>query len=173
VLEGFAVDLLAHEAFEQLLLHPLLAARLPSGPEVATERVREEGRLDQLLRRMLTATLGDTTSDIGLTEFHQHLIEHTEREEIEVFPYLRHVIDRDQLDRLGALYTAVHRCASAQPSSIRDVWFGNEATPRGPLLRIRDFVATALTDLGTELPSDVGTGTDPLEAPLRPPPSRP
>ncbi|MBS3940630.1 MAG: hemerythrin domain-containing protein [Actinobacteria bacterium] len=164
LLRGLAVDLLAHEAVEQLLLHPLVADRLTNGPRLAMARVEEEDLLERLLLVALDRPLASDGFKPSFRDLHRHLVEHTDREELEVFPYLRHVVDRRELRDLGRLYTTLMvrvptrlQCRLEPPST----------GERRPLLRIRDTACEILHELGHPLPAGLAPGSDDLAAPVR------
>lgn len=177
LVEQLAADLLAHEALEQLLVHPVVAQRLPDGDRLASDRVHEEGRLDRTLSDLLGDGDADRHDERALARLHDEVVEHTEREEIEVFPLLRHVLDRPTRSRLGALYEAAHprtvRHATADAIVRRQP---DDDHGRRPLLAVRDVAAGVLRELGATIPPGVGTGTDTLDAVLptavRPPRSK-
>lgn len=164
LLRGLAVDLLVHEATEQLLLHPLVADRLASGARLAAARLDEEDLLERLLLLALDRPLASEGFASAFRDFHRHFVEHTDREELEVFPYLRHVVDRRELRELGRLYTTLTvrvptrlQCRLEPPTS----------GERRPLLRVRDTVCDVLRELGHPLPAGVQPGSDDLAAPVR------
>ena len=180
-LERFAAELLAHEALEQLLVHPVVAAQVPGGGDLVAARVREERWLEEQLTRLLAAPVGAVGVREELRGFHQHLIEHTDREEIETLPRLWHVLDAHDLEHRGALYVHVHRelvttgtaaaivLAAARPVADDPVVVGD---PRGPLLRLRDAAAAILRADGFAVDDHLGTGDDGVFAVLdgAPPP---
>lgn len=164
LLRGLAVDLLVHEATEQLLLHPLVADRLASGARLAAARLEEEDLVERLLLRALDVPLASESFRAAFREFHRHFVEHTDREELEVFPYLRHVVDRRELRDLGRVYTTLTVRTPTRLQCRLEPPTGGE---RRPLLRIRDTACDVLTDLGHTLPAGVEPGTDDLAAPVR------
>ncbi|HSK22184.1 MAG TPA: hemerythrin domain-containing protein [Egicoccus sp.] len=164
LLRGLAVDVLAHEAVEQLLLHPLVADRLTNGTRLAMARLEEEDLLERLVLQTLDRPLASDAFKPAFRDLHRHMVEHTDREELEVFPYLRHVVDRRDLRDLGRVYTTLMvriptrlQCRLEPPS----------AGERRPLLRIRDTACDVLQELGHELPPGAAPGSDDLAAPVR------
>ena len=156
--------MLAHEAVEQLLLHPLVADRLTNGTRLAMARLEEEDLLERLVLQTLDRPLASDAFKPAFRDLHRHMVEHTDREELEVFPYLRHVVDRRDLRDLGRVYTTLMvriptrlQCRLEPPS----------AGERRPLLRIRDTACDVLQELGHELPPGAAPGSDDLAAPVR------
>lgn len=164
LLRGLAVDLLAHETAEQLLLHPLVADRLTSGARLAMARLEEEDLLERLLLHALDRPLASDGFRHAFRDLHRHLVEHTDREELEIFPYLRHVVDRRHLRDLGRLYTTL---MVRIPTRLQARLEPPTAGQRRPMLRIRDTACHLLQDLGHDIPAGVTPGTDDLAAPVR------
>jgi hypothetical protein len=104
---GFATDVLAHEAAEQLLLHPLVAERVAGGPRLSRHRTEEEAAVERHLRSALEEDLDSAPFTARIEAFHAAFVEHTDREELEVFPALRHVVSRGQLRELGRVYATL------------------------------------------------------------------
>lgn len=163
LLRGLAIDLLSHEAVEQLLLHPLVAQRLPNGHALAASRLEEEDLLERLLLTALRRPLASEAFRSAFQSAHRHLIEHTDREELEVFPYLRHVADRRELRELGRLYTTL---MVRVPTRLNLRLEPDDITERRPLLRIRDTACDVLRDLGQRLPDGVVPGRDEITSPV-------
>jgi hypothetical protein len=144
---GLATDVLVHEAAEQLLLHPLVAERSASGARYARLRLDEEEALE---RRLQVALRQDPTGDgfvAPFRAFHRAFVEHTDREELEVFPSLRHVVDRRELRELGRTYATL---AVRLPTRLRCEIAGSGmfADPeRRPLECIRETAQEILTEL--------------------------
>lgn len=164
LLRGLAVDLLAHEAVEQLLLHPLVADRLTNGSRLAMARLEEEDLLERLLLQALDRPLASDGFRLAFRDLHRHVVEHTDREELEVFPFLRHVVDRRDLRDLGRVYTTL---MVRIPTRLKCRLEPPTAGERRPLLRIRDAACDVLQDLGHPLPAGVTPGSDDLAAPVR------
>jgi hypothetical protein len=104
---GYATDVLAHEAAEQLLLHPLVAAHVTGGPRLSRQRTEEEAAVERHLRSTLEEDPDSAPFTARLAAFHAAFVEHTDREELEVFPALRHVVSRGQLRELGRVYATL------------------------------------------------------------------
>lgn len=112
LLGALLVDIAAHEAAEAELLHPLVADRLTDGERLVRERRHETELVTQLARRVRRLPPTDPRVGDALAALHRHLTEHTDREEIEIYPFLRHVVGPDELSRLGRRYAIRHaeRC---------------------------------------------------------------
>ncbi|MFA9443924.1 hemerythrin domain-containing protein [Egicoccus sp. AB-alg6-2] len=164
LLRGLAIDLLAHEAVEQLLLHPLVADRLSQGPRLSAARVEEEDLLERLLMGALDQPLASDAFRTAFRTVHRHLVEHTDREELEVFPYVRHVVERRDLRELGRLYTTL---MVRIPTRMQCRLEARDGQVRRPLLRIRDVGCDVMRELGHELPAGADPGRDDLHAPIR------
>jgi hemerythrin superfamily protein len=113
---GFATDVLAHEASEQLLLHPLVTERVPGGVRLARRRTEEEQALERHLRLAMVEEPDSAAFTSRLRSFHAAFVEHTDREELEVFPALRHVVGRGALRELGRTYASL---AASLPTRVR------------------------------------------------------
>ncbi|MFA9431604.1 hemerythrin domain-containing protein [Egicoccus sp. AB-alg2] len=164
LLRGLAIDLLAHEAIEQLLLHPIVAERLPSGQELAIHRLEEEDLLERLLLSALRLPLASEGFRTAFQHVHRNLVEHTDREELEVFPYLRHVVDRRDLRELGRVYTTL---MVRVPTRLHLRLEPDDLGGRRPLLRIRDAACDVLRELGQRVPDGIEPGRDELTSPVR------
>jgi hypothetical protein len=159
---GLAVDLLVHEAAEQVLLHPLVAARLPDGRRIARERTDEERTVARLLRAVLAHEADDLALEPATAALHSAFVGHADREELEVFPALRHVTSRSELRELGRAHAtlAVHlptrlRCAAGAP----------DADARAcELGRARDLGAAILEEFEVELPTGPARASTPSPA---------
>jgi hemerythrin superfamily protein len=156
---GLATDVLVHEASEQLLLHPIVTDRLEGGVRLARQRTDEEAALE----RRLQAALREGPDTPAFTErfgaFHRALVEHADREELEVFPALRHVVNRRQLRELGRAYSTL---AVRLPTRLRCASGGIAAlggTDRRPLDCIRETAEEILAELGDAAPT--GTASAP------------
>jgi hypothetical protein len=144
---GLATDVLVHEAAEQLLLHPLVAERSVSGERYARQRIDEEEALERRLQVALRHDPTDAAILAPFRAFHRAFVEHTDREELEVFPSLRHVVDRKELRELGRTYATL---AARLPTRLRCEVGGSDvfADPeRRPLACIRATAQEILTEL--------------------------
>jgi hypothetical protein len=145
---GLATDALAHEASEQLLLHPLVTEHVPGGVRLARQRTDEEGTLERHLRSTLREEPSSSAFERRFAMFHRAFVEHTDREELEVFPRLRHVVSRSDLRELGRAYATL---AVRLPTRLRYVADGTEAIGdmKGRLLdRVREVAGDILEELG-------------------------
>ena len=92
-IDRFLQQMTLHEVAEEVLLGPVMDAVL-DGSGLATQRDVEQLALlatsDQL-RDLPTLAVDD------LRGLHQRFVEHSDREELEVFPHLRHVLSPRQL----------------------------------------------------------------------------
>jgi hypothetical protein len=145
---GLATDVLAHEASEQLLLHPLVTAHVSGGARLARRRTDEERTLERHLRTWLREDPTSPAFTARFAAFHRAFVEHTDREELEVFPRLRHVVSRTELRELGRAYATL---AARLPTQLRYVAGGSEAIGdvKGRLLdRVRAAAGEILDELG-------------------------
>ena len=126
-LERFARELLREESLKRALLHPLLA-RTSEGDQ-AVERRREEQELLIHQTARVCALASETERDDGelvaaLQELYQILIGHTDREELEDSPRLRHEAEAAELENLAVIHEeltvaiepAVDEAVSRMPS---------------------------------------------------------
>jgi hypothetical protein len=149
---GLATDVLVHEASEQLLLHPVVSERLPGGVRLARQRTDEEAALE----RRLQAAVGEQPTSAEFTDrfttFHRALVEHADREELEVFPALRHVVNRRELRDLGRAYATL---AARLPTRLRCAGSGSafSASDERPLGCIRQTAAEILEEVGYAPPA--------------------
>jgi hypothetical protein len=153
---GLATDVLVHEAAEQLLLHPLVAERSTSGERYARQRIDEEEGLERRLQAALREDPTGARFVAPFRAFHRAFVEHTDREELEVFPSLRHVVDRRELRELGRTYATL---AVRLPTRLRCELGGHGmfAEPeRRPLACIRETAQGILAELAQ---ASTGTAT--------------
>jgi hypothetical protein len=149
---GFATDVLAHEASEQLLLHPLVTEHVPAGLRLARRRTEEEAALERHLRRAMDEEPASAAFAARLRVFHSAFVEHTDREELEVFPALRHVVSRGALRELGRTYASL---AARLPTRVRCAFSATSAGPGGDGLRgcrlaeIRQVAGQILEEMGS------------------------
>jgi hemerythrin superfamily protein len=158
---GFATDVLAHEASEQLLLHPLVTERLAGGARLARHRTEEEGAIERHLQAALREPPASAAFSARFAAFHAAFVEHADREELEVFPPLRHVVDRRELRELGRAYATL---AVRLPTQLRWVVGGSEtigAAGRRVLAQMREVAGDILRELEDTM---VITLTDPAAA---------
>jgi hypothetical protein len=158
---GFATDVLAHEASEQLLLHPLVTERLAGGTRLARQRTEEEGAIERHLQAALRERPASAAFAVRFAGFHAAFVEHTDREELEVFPPLRHVVDRRELLELGRAYATL---AIRLPTQLRWVVGGTGtigAAGRRVLAQVREVASEILQELEA---TTVISLTDPVEA---------
>ncbi len=112
-LRSAVLDLAAHLAAKEVLVHPLAATVLSHGPRVLTER-RREGRAILHHLRIAGHALPDGSAFAGAVEAASR--EHranAEREQLEVFPYARRATTPSALCRLGQIYPGLRRRATA------------------------------------------------------------
>jgi hypothetical protein len=155
---GIATDVLVHEASEQLLLHPLVTERLTSGERLARHRVDEEEGLERRLQVAVRQDPGEPAFAERFRAFHRAFVEHTDREELEVFPSLRHVADRRELRELGRTYATL---AVRLPTRLRYLTGGSEvlgAPDRRPLVAIREAAQEILAELAQAAGGKVARG---------------
>jgi hemerythrin superfamily protein len=170
---GFATDVLAHEASEQLLLHPLVTERVPGGVRLARCRTEEEQALERHLRLAMAEEPDSAAFTRRLRSFHAAFVEHADREELEVFPALRHVVSRGALRELGRTYASL---AASLPTRVRCAVGGHaggrsEGARGCRLSEVRRVAGEILEELGppavVSLPElDVATfrGASPTDA---------
>jgi hemerythrin superfamily protein len=146
-LAGFATDVLAHEASEQLLLHPLVTERLVGGTRLARHRTEEEGSIERHLQAALRERPSSAAFAARFAGFHAAFVEHADREELEVFPPLRHVVDQGELRELGRAYATL---SARLPTQLRWVVGGSEmigAAGRRVLAQVREVAGEILREL--------------------------
>jgi hemerythrin superfamily protein len=147
---GFVTDVLAHEASEQLLLHPLVIERVPGGARLARQRTEEEGALERHLWRVMDEEPASATFTTRLRMFHTAFVEHTDREELEVFPALRHVTSRGALRELGRTYASL---AARLPTRLRCAigaiaGAGSDGVRGCRLAEVREVAGEILEEIG-------------------------
>jgi hemerythrin superfamily protein len=147
---GFATDVLAHEASEQLLLHPLVTDRVPGGVRLARRRTEEEQALERHLRLSMSEEPASAAFTTRLRAFHAAFVEHTDREELEVFPALRHVVSRSVLRELGRTYASL---AVRLPTRVRcaigaSAGLGTHEVRGCRLSEVREVAGEILEEIG-------------------------
>jgi hypothetical protein len=140
---GFATDVLVHEACEQVLLHPLAAANLRDGALVARQRTDEEASVERHLHEVLREDPSSAAFTSRFADLHRVFVDHTDREELEMFPALRHVVGRAELRDLGRAYATL---GARLPTRLRCT--AGEAVADGSTCRLAQAraVATELLD---------------------------
>jgi hypothetical protein len=151
---GFATDVLVHEACEQLLLHPLAAANLRAGALVARQRIDEEASVERHLHWVLREDPASPAFTARFADLHRVLVDHTDREELEVFPALRHVVGRAELRDLGRAYATL---GARLPTRLRCTAGDDEGTPAAvcQLARTREVAAELLDELAPPIVVDL------------------
>jgi hemerythrin superfamily protein len=148
---GFVTDVLAHEASEQLLLHPLVTGRVPGGGRLARRRTEEEQALERHLRLSMSEEPASAAFAARLRAFHAGFVEHADREELEVFPALRHVVSRGALRELGRTYASL---VARLPTRVRCA-VGADAAGAGDgvrgcrLAEVREVAGEILEEIGS------------------------
>jgi hemerythrin superfamily protein len=107
-LDGFLRDLATHEVAEEQLVLPLVRRRLERGHELATYRDAERAIVLTLAERLRRARPDDEAVAM-MEELRRRFGEHCDREEIEVFPALRHVVAQEELAELWQRYRVLTR----------------------------------------------------------------
>jgi hypothetical protein len=157
---GFAMDVLAHEASEQLLLHPLVTTRVPGGTRLARARADEERALERQLVASLREDLDGPRFLARFRTFHATFVEHTDREELEVFPALRHTVGRRELRELGRSFATLTVRLPTRVRCLAGALRTGDGPP--PLDHLRGQAAEILTELGAATATTVSVGSGPL-----------
>jgi hemerythrin superfamily protein len=105
-LPAYLVDLATHELAEQHLVTPLVVDRLDGGGELATRRIAEEDRLLAVAEEVRGTARTEASREL-LADLRRRVSEHSDREELEVFPRLRHVVTPDELRELARTYRSL------------------------------------------------------------------
>jgi hemerythrin superfamily protein len=140
------VRLLAvHESAEEELIHPLARRHIESGGALVDRRLAEEQEAKRALADMYEMGVEHPEFDDRLYVLGLAVIEHATHEEREEFPYLRRILEADELQKLAGAVRAAEALAPTRP---------HPATPPsatanlllGPPLAVFDRIRDALRD---------------------------
>lgn len=140
-------ELIRHEVAEEEIVHPLTKACAGNGERVASARVHEEEKAEELLKKMEKVEMGSPQWERMFERLHSAVLEHAEKEETVEHPRLREAVDRKELTRAGKAFQAVKKLAPTGPhaGTPNSAMANMAAGPVAALVdRARDAVAKAV-----------------------------
>jgi len=95
-------ELLIHSQMEQEILYPALAGTASSrAPELVSTAVREHQAMDKLLQELTNMGATDKAFDMKMAVLMEHVMQHVEMEEEEIFDEVRKNLPEFRLEELG------------------------------------------------------------------------
>src|SRR5215218_7353659 len=134
VTEQVTIELVRHSVAEEVLVYP---------------QVEEQAEAEETLQRLEKLDADDPAFDDELATLMAEIRHHIEDEEGQMFAHMRHVIDADELRKLGARVEAFKKVAPTRP---------HPNVPNTPLARIAAGPGASLFDRMRDLAT--GRGTD-------------
>jgi iron-sulfur cluster repair protein YtfE (RIC family) len=107
-------ELVRHEVAEEVVLYPVIR-QLPHGVAVAEARISEQSEAEQQLKRMEKLEPTSPEFMAELTDLKAAVMDHAEREELEVLPLLTKEASSERLVQMGQRYTAAKASAPNHP----------------------------------------------------------
>jgi hemerythrin-like domain-containing protein len=145
--EQVTIELVRHSVAEEVLVYPRAESKV-SAEEV--EHAREEhAEAEETLQRLEKLDADDPTFDDELSTLMAEIRHHIEDEEGQMFSHMRHVMDAEELRKLGSRVEAFKKVAPTRPHPN----VPNEALPRtaaGPAASLFDRMRDLATGRGSD-----------------------
>jgi hemerythrin superfamily protein len=106
-------ELVRHEVAEEEIVYPEVRKVVPNGERLATARIKEQAKAEELLAKMEKASTDGTHFSTYLQRLQKAVLDHAEKEERLVFAPLGEALGADRRKQLGARY---HRAKAAAPT---------------------------------------------------------
>ena len=146
-------ELARHETAEEEVLYPAVRRSVDGGDDLADARREEEHKGERLLADLEKRDVGAPDWDASFQELQQAVLAHAEAEETEVFPRLREVTGREDLERMGKVLGLAKKVAPTHPHPNVPTSATAKAIA-GPMAKVidltRDAIRDALEKVGTE-----------------------
>ncbi|HTT92795.1 MAG TPA: hemerythrin domain-containing protein [Acidimicrobiales bacterium] len=108
-------DLVRHEVAEEEIVYPVVRQEIKDGAMLASERVGEESKAEELLAQMEKKGRGDDGFTENLGRLKADVLAHAEAEELTVFPALAAVLNQERLVQLGDRFAKAKMLAPTHP----------------------------------------------------------
>jgi hemerythrin superfamily protein len=106
-------NLIIHATAEQEVSHPL-ARKATGGDRVVDQRLQEEKKGEEVLKRLEALNAGDPDFKLTFKSMRQDVLDHAEHEEREELPLLVQAGDR-QLKKMGTVFRAAEKATPTHP----------------------------------------------------------
>jgi len=145
--EQVTIELVRHSVAEEVLVYPQVEDKVSA--EEAEHARREHAEAEETLHRLEKLDAGDPAFDDELVTLMAEIRHHIADEEGQMFAHMRHVIDGEELRKLGARVEAFKKVAPTRP---------HPNVPNEPLPRMAAGPAASLFDRMRDLATGRGTG---------------
>jgi len=147
VTDQVTIELVRHSVAEEVLVYPKVEDKVSA--EEAEHARKEHAEAEETMAKLEKLDADDPAFDDELATLMAEIRHHIEDEEGEMFAHMRHVIDADELRRLGAEVEAFKKVAPTHPHPN----VPNEALPRiaaGPAASLFDRMRDLATGRGKD-----------------------
>lgn len=108
-------NLVRHEVAEEEIVRPLTKSYLEDGDAVANERIAEESKAEEVLKKMEKAEVGSPEWEQLFQQLRSDVLEHAEKEETIEFRQLQAKVPADELKQRGETFETAKRMAPTHP----------------------------------------------------------
>ncbi|MFD9483023.1 hemerythrin domain-containing protein [Streptomyces sp. NPDC059991] len=143
VADQFTIELVRHSVAEEMYLYPAVREHVPGGDAIADRELKDHATVEQLLKDLEKASVGDVGFDALVAQVIAEVSTHVADEEENLFPALADACSAEQLNDLGDKIRMAKKVAPTRPHpSAPDTPPGNKLLAPGVGLvdRARDFV---------------------------------
>lgn len=116
-------NLVRHEVAEEEIVRPLTKSYLEDGDAVANDRIAEESKAEEVLKKLEKSEFGSPEWERMFQELQADVLEHAEKEETLEFPQLKEKVPADELEKRGQTFETAKKMAPTHP---------HPATPNTP-----------------------------------------
>ncbi|MEV5279559.1 hemerythrin domain-containing protein [Streptomyces sp. NPDC051994] len=143
IADQLTIELVRHSVAEEMYLYPAVRKHLPGGDALADQEIKDHSTVEQLLKDLERAKVGDARFDTLVQQLIQEVSAHIADEEQHLFPALARGVQTATLDELGDKIRTAKKFAPTRPHP------GAPSTPpankllapgTGLVDRARDFV---------------------------------
>lgn len=143
IADQFTIELVRHSVAEEMYLYPAVREHVPGGDTIADRELKDHATVEQLLKDLEKASVGDVGFDALVAQVIAEVSTHVADEEDNLFPALADACSAEQLNDLGDKIRMAKKVAPTRPHpSAPDTPPGNKLLAPGAGLvdRARDFV---------------------------------
>jgi hemerythrin superfamily protein len=108
-------ELVRHEVAEEEIVYPQVRKKVPNGDRLATARIKEQAKAEDLLAKIEKAGVDDERFAVRVEKLRNAVLAHAQKEERLIFEPLSRVLDPDEREQLGALYHIAKTAAPTHP----------------------------------------------------------
>ncbi|MEU9099960.1 hemerythrin domain-containing protein [Streptomyces hundungensis] len=143
IADRFTIELVRHAVAEEMYLYPAVREHVPGGEALADREIKDHATVEQLLKDLEKADVGDARFDSLVQQLIREVSAHVADEEQHLFPALAGAVSTEVLDELGDKIRTAKKLAPTRPHpGAPDTPPGNKLLAPGAGLvdRARDFV---------------------------------